>query len=176
MRLRQLQMQNQKSPKEDGKNEKKAQPKFTQDLEHNLSILRGIVGTSNDIITRRFTFGNETRVELALIFIDGLADKTVIQENIIKPLMSERHFTVSNDDESDPIIHMRTALLSVGSVEQAVSIYQAVDGILSGDSVLLADGSIEFLVISTRGWETRSIEEPKTESVVRGPRTPDTLV
>jgi spore germination protein KA len=72
--------------------------------------------------------------------------------------------------EVDDIDIIRTTMISVGSVEQVNSINEVVDSCLSGDTVLLINGFKEALVISTRGWESRGVEEPKTESVVRGPR------
>ncbi|MFZ5944671.1 MAG: spore germination protein [Bacillota bacterium] len=36
--------------------------------------------------------------------------------------------------------------------------------------MLIIDGLTEALLISTQGWESRGITEPKTEAVVRGSR------
>ena len=73
-------------------------------------------------------------------------------------------------EEINNIHYIESTLLSVGDIEETSSINKAVDSFLSGDTILLLDGSKEALVISLHGWKTRNIEEPKTESVVRGPQ------
>jgi len=45
-----------------------------------------------------------------------------------------------------------------------------VDGILAGNTGILFDGCSKGLLANTKGWDSRSISEPITESVVRGPR------
>lgn len=60
---------------------------ISRDLRTNLNILKDIMGTSSDIIMREFAFGHQRQVKAAVVFIDGLTDKAVINESIIKPLM-----------------------------------------------------------------------------------------
>ncbi|MCK9906394.1 spore germination protein, partial [Frankia sp. Cpl3] len=45
-----------------------------------------------------------------------------------------------------------------------------VRNILSGDTVMFLQGASRAYIISTRGWEKRGVEEPRTEAVIRGPR------
>src|SRR5699024_5389089 len=42
--------------------------------------------------------------------------------------------------------------------------------LLSGRTVFLLDGQQKALAIGTEGWEMRGIEEPVTQTVIRGPR------
>lgn len=151
--------------------EQNAQREFPLDLGKKLETLKGIIGNSSDIIIRKFSFGRKRPVQAAIVYIDGLADKALVNESILKPLMYDSRFICSDEtSETGNIYYIKTALLTAGDVKQAASINEAVDSFLSGDVVLLVDGSKEALVISLRGWETRGIEEPKTETVVRGPR------
>lgn len=155
---------------EENMNEEKIQPEFSQDLEKNINILKGIIGNSSDIIIRKFAFGSKKKIQAALIFIDGLINETLVNENILKPLMSNIHYIYDETAaEINNINYIESTLLSVGEIEVTFYMNIAVDSFLSGDTILLLDGCKEALVISLRGWKTRSIEEPKTESVVRGP-------
>lgn len=169
-KLRFWQIQNQNLDKEDNL-KKKTQSNFSHDLKKNLNTLRDILGSSNDVIIREFAFGHKRQINGALIFIDGLTDKNVINESIIKPLMYDSRLICMEESlEVDNINIIRATMLSVGNVEQVASMNEVIDRCLYGDTIFLIDGSKEALVISTRGWETRGVEEPKTESVVRGPR------
>lgn len=169
-KLRFWQIQNQNYNEEDNL-KKTSQYNLSNNLKENLTILRNILGTSSDIIIREFVFDHKRRINSALIFIDGLTDKTVINESIIKPLMYDSHLISMEESlKVDNMNIIRTAMLSVGDVEQVSSINEIIDRCLSGDTIFLMDGLKDALLISTRGWETRGIEEPKTESIVRGPR------
>ena len=141
---------------------------LTDTLENNLNTLKGILGSSSDIIIRRFCLNKEKNIQAALIFIDGLIDKNLVNENIMKPLMFNKNHI--NDEETQNAQYAASTLLSVGEIEKSNSVNSIIDSCLSGDTILLLDGSKEALVISLRGFKTRDIKEPETESVVRGPR------
>jgi spore germination protein KA len=169
-KFRFLQIQNH-SKKEETKYEAKEQLEFSQDLEKNVDMLKGIIGNSVDIVIRKFAFGSKKKTQAALIYIDGLIDKTLVNENIMKPLMFNLHYTCNEAiTEINDIHYIKSTLLSVADIDETSSINKVVDSFLSGDTILLIEGSNEALVTSLRGWKTRSIEEPKTDSVVRGPR------
>ncbi len=168
-KLRFWQILNQNSNEEH--NTQKSQENLFQDLRKNLKVLKDIFGSSYDVILREFTFGDQGKFHGALIFINGMTDKAIINESIIKPLMYDiklignKENLVLNDIET-----IRTTILSVGEVKQVTTINELVDGCLSGDTILLIDGFKEALVINTGSWDARKVQEPKTESVVRGPR------
>lgn len=142
--------------------------KLTSSLVQNLSILKDIWGTSDDIIMREFSFGDMQKTKACIIFVDGMADKNIINQSIIKPLMYDSRLIKFKKQFTD--IHLiETAMLSVGEVEKTDSINKIVDSCLSGNTLLIIDGFTEALVIGTKRWESRGINEPKTEVVVRGP-------
>lgn len=143
----------------------------SHDLKKNLKILRDLLGTSSDIIMREFAVGNKRQIKAALVFIDGLTDKVTINENIIKPLMIESRLVYPEERlTADDIDIIKTTMLTAGDIEQMTSINEVVDGCLSGDTILFINGFKEALLISTKGWKSRGVEEAKTEAVVRGPR------
>lgn len=50
------------------------------------------------------------------------------------------------------------------------TIQEVLTEVLTGDTIFLLDGVDRALMIASRGWEDRSVSEPITEGVVRGPR------
>ena len=66
--------------------------------------------------------------------------------------------------------HARDHLISVPEIKPEKDLGKLVDFVLSGDIILIMDGEPEGLVISSRGWEARSVSEPEAEPLVRGPR------
>ena len=145
---------------------------LTANLKRNITILKDNLGTSGDIVYHEFTMGTEGRPDASLIYVDGLVNKTVINEFIINPLMLESR-SVSEKCGIFPnynIDVIKNTLISVGGIEKVSTFEELTDSCLSGDTVLLINGLTEGLVISTRGWQTRGVTEPDTEAVVRGPR------
>lgn len=147
------------------------QPRLSSSLQDNLDLLRNILGSSMDIIYREFSFGSKMQINAAIIFLEGMTEKATINELIIKPFMYDsRLYNLESELESSNLNIIRKCMLSVGNVKQVATVTEVIDGCLSGDTIFLMKGCNEALVIHTRGWETRGVEEPKTEAVVRGPR------
>lgn len=157
---------NQKDSKE------KSQAKLSSNLNENLDSIKGILGISDDLIIREFAFGNKGQISTAVMFIDGMVDRTLINENIIRPLMYDNRLICEEEESLAPnnIDIIKRTMLAVGEVEKITTIAEAVESCLSGDTVFLIKGSKEALSISSRGWETRGVVDPETESIVRGPR------
>ncbi len=144
-------------------------PTMTSNLQHNLELMQNILGASGDIVVREFTLGTQTRSGAALIFVDGLVNKTIINEGIIKPLMYDTYLMDNTKIPLD-INFIKGALLAVGDVKEKKTIDEIIAALLYGNTILLVDGIAIALDIDTKGWDSRSIEEPKIEQSVRGPR------
>lgn len=145
-----------------------AQGCLTGSLAADTAAIRAVVAESSDFICRPFAFGGEQQGRGTLFYIDGLVEKTLVDEAVLRPLMLGPR--QPREDGGWDMDYIMSSLLFVSSVTQTEKVADAVQGILSGDTVLLAEGSLRALVISLRGWKMRGIDEPETESVVRGPR------
>lgn len=144
---------------------------LSDNIQQNLKVLQTILGTSSDIVVREFNFGYEGKIEAAIIYLTGMTSSAIVNDSIIKPLMYDtRLFNSKEILVSNNIELIQKTMLSVGGVKRVSAIEPLIDGCLYGDTVLLVNGSEEALIISTIGWESRSVEEPQTEVVVRGPR------
>jgi len=60
--------------------------------------------------------------------------------------------------------------LCIHQIGEANTLGEVIDAVMSGDTALLIDGHAKTIINGARGWEARSIEDSKTEAVVRGPR------
>jgi spore germination protein KA len=143
---------------------------LSSDIDLNFTKFKEIFGGSNDIIVREITFGQDPQVRGIIMFVDGLVDKATINLSIIKPLMYDLRIIRSEGKYRVDIEQIKNTLLSVGEIKQTPLIDQLVTSCLSGDTILIVDGLTEGYIIGTRAWENRGVQEPQTESVVRGPR------
>ncbi|SDZ67671.1 spore germination protein KA [Evansella caseinilytica] len=146
-----------------------SQALLSRQLAHNVERLMQVFGASNDIVLREFSFGHEGKMQGAVLYVEGLANKLLINESLIKPLMYDIHI-FEGRLEVTTLEAVKSCMISLGGVEEATTLESVVDACLSGDAVLIIQGFEKALVLNTKGWEDRGVEEPKTESVVRGPR------
>lgn len=140
-------------------------------VEKNVENIKKILQNPNDLVIRKFTVGNSNH-PCAVIGIDGLVDKVLVNEKIIKAIQLDM------PQAGKPVFSSVTALLKeleeevlcANEVGKTDSLDEVVQAILSGDSCLFLEGIEEVLIIGSKGWATRGVEEPVTEALIRGPR------
>ena len=114
-------------------------------------------GESSDLILRPAVIAGKEGCYFA---IEGLIDKEMLEERVIKPLSSPSVDLTKIEREvylSSPVKRARTA----EEAERAIA---------EGMTALLLDGEKEIYLFSAKKWERRSVEEPPTSSVIKGPR------
>jgi spore germination protein KA len=149
----------------ESKNQSPSQPTMTTSLKDNIAIMKSYLGDCNDVKIREFTFGRFPAVDAALVFIDGLVSNDIITEGIMKPLMLYDSRTKGNLIED-----VQKRIICSGDVINSDKEDKLLESCLCGDTVLLIDGYRSGIIISSKGWDKRSVTEPQTEAVTRGPR------
>lgn len=145
--------------------------KFGMNAEKNLQTIKNIIGDAADFKIREFYYGTERKILLILVFLEGLADKNVIDRDIIKPLTVESHIQIRKGIfNNSSFINTVKQNITTSFVKEIAFIEEAVESILSGDTVLLVDDCDKSLILATQDFEKRTVTEPQTEAVVRGPR------
>lgn len=146
--------------------------KLSRELAENIDLIRQVLGQSDDLIVREFDIGNQSTKQAAVIFVDGLTDRNVIDEYVLGSLMHNLDVSLLNRPLGGGILTkwLRNNGLNINEVGEADELRRAIDSILSGDCLLLIDNSNQAMLLNAKGWEQRGIDEPQTESVVRGPR------
>jgi len=151
-----------------GKNNNKP---ILPDLGKNLEVIKDVLNNSSDVTVHEFNFGHDRKFKGALIFISNLADKEEIHKNILQPLMYNALLLNNNADiDYTEIDNIRKDLIPTTDNQKVTLLSDLLDNLLAGATILLINGSREALAIKLKKKESRSIEEPGTEVVVRGPR------
>lgn len=119
----------------------------------------------SDIVFRSFRLNGDTN--LLLVYLDGMIRVQSIEEAILKPLLFSGLPQGIEHIQSLPDMLGRewlpfTDVKTVDSMEELV--YQ----ILQGGLGILVDGKSSALIVQVQDYETRSIQEPKKESTLRG--------
>lgn len=123
---------------------------------------------NKDIVIREFSVGVEKGKPWRglVVFVDGMADKTVINRAILEPLMLLTH--VTNDNPKRNLESVMETLVPGNQSTVIEKWAQVVAGVLTGSTVVLLDGCNGGLMVETKGWEHRSVGAPQVENVVRG--------
>ncbi|MDR5587958.1 MULTISPECIES: spore germination protein [Clostridium] len=98
-----------------------------------------------------------------LIFIDTLCNSQFISDYIVSPLKNYSYECNTLDD-------IVTKVLEINIVGNVKDLDDAVLHILSGDIVLTFENEQRMIFCEVKGFPTRGISIPVTESVVKGPR------
>jgi spore germination protein len=138
--------------------------KVRSSLAENLKLLEEQAALHADMVIREFVVGN-TDMPAALVFISPLADRQLIEQNVLQPLMAISHLHAAFTLE---YVNKRVLAISQTDSEQIMD--SMIAKVLSGYTALLVEGWTEALIIDSVKARTRSIEEPISEAVVRGPR------
>jgi spore germination protein KA len=141
---------------------------FTEQLAVNLSLLRQAFEPSPDLVFRRFR--TAIRCEAAIVFIDGLVHKELIEQGILQPLTQEGcgKPTTSLPNDLHDYIHSK---VTCGAIQNTTGLAPAIDAILAGEALLLVDGAPNSFLIGVKdSRKTRAISEPDREIALKGPR------
>lgn len=135
----------------------------SKNLDKNNETLKLLTSKNNDVVIRHFCAGSR---DATLYYIDGLTSRDTISDFIMRGLMDGNE-EGKNFKTMEDILNY---VLVCGEVSRVKTLNEATLGFLKADLTLFIDGFAEALVINAKGFERRSISDPQTDSVVRGPR------
>jgi spore germination protein KA len=140
--------------------------KLKKNIDENIKIFQEIFKGDDYFITRTFTNREEGRTKFALMYIDGMIEAELVDQSIIQPIIQN---PIPKDFMGNMDSILNRVILS-NQAEKISGIDELVIRLTRGESVLLMEHSNEALVISAKGWKSRSISEPENEKTQRGSR------
>ncbi|MEH7108161.1 spore germination protein [Bacillus sp. JJ1764] len=144
--------------------EESAKP-FSGKIKNDLELIKSEIGHNSDLNIREFYIGT-TGIPAAIIFLSGLADKDLIDKHILNSLMVQ--FPESYQGNLKEFI--RYQVLSVSGITEVKDVSALASKVMSGSTALLMNQVAGALILNTTKSKSRSIEEPVSEALVRGPR------
>lgn len=134
----------------------------------NQARLEEILGKPEGILFRQFIIGTDGELPALLVAMSGVVDKEILSKHVLAPLMGMRALT---DAERGRLLgYLQESVLTVSNVVEEEDMNQVVNAILQGHAVLFVEGTSKALLIAAESWKGRNIQEPLTETVIRGPR------
>ena len=127
-------------------------------LDKNIKAVKKIL-KSEDVLV--FEFASESGKKFAIIYADGICNKELIGELVIKPLRA-----VKKEDDMQKI-HL---LLASPEFKFGSKLPDAIKEISDGNAVLFIDGEDDYFIIGLKAPPARAVMEPPTDIAVKGPR------
>lgn len=137
----------------------------------NIEQIKRLLHSPNDLIIRIVTIGNSNH-RCAIVYIDGLVDKDIVNTQILNNIqlgMAQANKEIPAN-EKELLIELENEILSIGELKKVQSLDAVMFAVLSGETAIFVEGTTDVLLIGTKGWASRGIEEPVSEALVRGPR------
>lgn len=137
-------------------------------IQDKVNEIKNMLGNSKQLVVRELIIGKERTIEGVVFYINGLADKNVIDRDILNPLMLHVEEDFYYSDNIEEYICKRYIAVSNTSVENDIN--KAIDGIKRGKTVLVIQDSERYIIIDTSDGTYRSIQEPVNDVSIKGPR------
>ncbi|NLO39032.1 MAG: spore germination protein [Ruminiclostridium sp.] len=139
-------------------------------MDENINNIKAEIGSS-DLIVNLSKSHPDGHIRFACVYIDNLISNQILSDysaELGKILISEENMETKNSKEFFNLLINHFSNLR--RVSQGSSLEKVLDVLLSGELVFLIDGHSIFLSIDAYSPEGRAVEEPTSQSIVRGPK------
>ncbi len=136
---------------------------LSDDLEKNKKKLQEFFEYCDDLVIRHLSLGGGTGADAMAVFLEPLVDPQLLHHCVIQPLISAKKPVRWSIEQ------LKDAVISSGGVAEKRSWREVTQGIASGLVGLFVDGERRALLVSVPAENSRSIEKPTAETVIRGP-------
>ncbi|WP_270171212.1 spore germination protein [Paenibacillus sp. SYP-B4298] len=137
-------------------------------LQERIELMKQELGNSSDLFFRHCQLGR-LRTAATIMWINGIVSAADLNNNVISPLLDTKSMDIHPSNEQAVSLLSATVITAAESTV-INSPQQAIPMLLNGWTVVMLDGFDVFIAVNTQGYETRSIEEPASAGVIRGPR------
>lgn len=156
----------------DKKEKIEVKKEISKKLSENMEYLKKVytIPVNGDAVIREFKVVVKNKIVSAfMIFFDGMVDRKVIDDDILRSLMLSSNMNIKDDDETIAEF-VRNRLLTHNQIKEIQEYSKIIDEINFGGCGIFIDGMDSAFAADVKGWEHRGIERPNTELVIRGPQ------
>lgn len=141
-------------------------------IDVNIKLIKDTFKDANDFVFREFRVGGPDGIRMFLLYIDGMADKILIDNFVLEPLMMDSRVPKPDFEEiKKRIVEVtKVSAMAVSDFKEVEKMDEALVNVMAGETGLFVDGYEKVMIIATRSWPARGPSEPASEIVIRGPR------
>ncbi|MFE5321417.1 spore germination protein [Paenibacillus sp. NPDC056579] len=145
-------------------------PLLSMDLDANVEWIRTRLEASPDLILRHLSHPQRPDLRLALAYIDGLVDTVALQHMIAELFQLIELGAGSPMNAAGFYQSLLNRKLTVGSLREIEDMESLLICMFNGATIVMVQGNRLAISADTIGGEMRGVEEPSTQTVIRGPK------
>lgn len=134
---------------------------YLKKYEENFNYIKTSLDKNFDLRYRKINTDNGY---IMIICIESITDPAYISNSIIRPLTENR------DNISADVEFIKAQIITSKNVGNIESLEHAVKQILFGNVVILFSFSDKMIYADAKAFNSRAIQEPPAETVIKGPR------
>lgn len=145
---------------------------ISSDIELNKKIMMTTydIPRNSDLLHREFNITVKNKILKAfIVFIDGMTDRTVINNNILQPLMLLSNLEIK-EEPKDVGEFIFNRLIPYNQIKKVHNYTDVISNVNFGGCVIFIEGLEYAFMADTKFWDHRGINSPKSETVIRGPQ------
>ncbi|MBP2651205.1 MAG: spore germination protein [Firmicutes bacterium] len=141
---------------------------ISMDINENITRIKNTFGHNSDLDIRHSSFNDTKDIVYASLYIGSLIDRGMLNDLSLALIKFDQQ---CRDAKRSITIDELTGYFSGLTDSSERSGYETLcDDLLSGNTVFLINGYSKFFTIATPSYVGRSVEEPTSQTVIRGPK------
>jgi spore germination protein KA len=141
---------------------------LTGNLDQTIELIQKLLGENDDFVIRRFhVFG---KYKATIIYFEYFNSKDAVEDTIKSFMYLPRHLEFEQIRKVDLKETLLNEVLFHAAAKLEGNIATLLEELMEGNSIVFVEGLTEAFLIGARNVDKRSIDNPDTEQVIRGPR------
>lgn len=144
------------------------QNRITAELSVNLSVnidtISALFSDCADVVKRKITVGDVNTVDIFFLYIDNMINKELLEQVTINQLFT----SLTDMPSAEQFEYIKEKGLQTVDISEVITMNELIENVLSGDTVILVDGSDKALKVSVRGMPNRGVPTSENEVAIRG--------
>ena len=136
--------------------------KLTKNLNNNLTNIKKLFYNSQDVVIKEFKCDF---LNCALLYLKGLADVSLISNFVTRPMQEAKNLPKQNTHQ-----FIVNNIINFPEINTETDLNELINQITKGKAVLMFNGESVAYLIELDSPKERSLSEPPTSAVLKGPR------
>lgn len=141
--------------------------KLSSSLKKNEQLMEDIFKDVDILRKREIGNAHDRRLRYCIYYCDGVVNSDAINENLIKSLI---HAQITPSPGEDFVNTVITRIVEICEAKRTGDVQEIVEAVVYGNTILFIDGQDEAVLLDTKAFQTRNVNEPDNERVLLGPR------
>lgn len=148
-------------------NKQTSNSQLNKDINVNINRIKADFGNSDDLIVNHIVFEENPQIKCVNIYIDNLVDKNTLNMISFEILKLKQEVKQNTDVSIDKLKAFIDGLHKTNNGNDYESLST---DLLSGNTVFLINGYDKYFNVETNTSESRAINEPTSQTIIRGPK------